>query len=173
MIGSPAPWLRPRTFSFALISIVLVLGACTSEEPDDVSEGTEQVTDPEAGVAEDEEGGSLTSAREGPEGQRTLDVIPDEIPASIAPDDARDIEGRTARSGDDWSVSVSFNLDGERQAAARAVDQRISDDGFELHRRIIETERVVSIYDGPGGLVMTVTVVPTGEQLQLSANIIG
>ena len=155
------------------VVLVAALGACTSEEPADAPEQAEETTDPVAGSGEDEETGSPTSAREGPEGRRTLEVIPDEIPASIAPDDARDIEGQTARSGDDWSVTVSFTFDGEREAAARAVDQRISEDGFELHRRIIETERVVSIYDGPGGLVMTVTVIPTGDELRLSASIIG
>lgn len=176
-VGSSVRHLRGRlAITGAALLLPLAVG-CTTEEGSEATEesieGEPAPDEASSGQGDEAETGSPTSASEGPEGRRDLDVLPDEFPAGVAPDDARDVEGRTSRSGDDWSVTASFVVDGDREAVARAVDARVREDGYELRRRVIEDSRVVSTYDGPSGLVMTVTVVPDGEALRGTATIIG
>lgn len=99
-----------------------------------------------------------TSAAEGPQGTRVLPGPPDEFPLGVVPDDATDLEGRAARSGDSWSASVTYATATDREELERLVEAAVTSDGFERRHSTVNDARRVIVYDGPDGSIMTVTV---------------
>lgn len=151
--------------------VVLGAVACEAEEPP-TAEETREIGGSEVSDASGDGDPDSTSAQGEPGGTRTLDVIPDELPASVAPDDARDLEGTVARAGDDWSAAVSFLTDRELEPFARELDGMVRSDGYELRQRVLESERIVNTYDGPDGGIMTVTLRPDGDATRATAVIV-
>ena len=101
------------------------------------------------------DGADPRSAAEGPDGTRTFEGLPTDLPASVLPEGARDVEGTVLRSGTAWTAAASFTADGDHEALARAGDEPLTADGFVLRQRAFDERTMQVIYDHPDGSVLT------------------
>ncbi len=115
------------------------------------------------------EGPESTSAARGPDGNRPLDGVAEELPPGLIADDASDVESRAARSGDDWSATVTYASEVDRDELERIVDTAAADGGFERRQATLDDERKVIVYDGADGSIMTVTLQTDGSRTLLAA----
>lgn len=113
-----------------------------------------------------------TSAAGGPEGSRDLVQAPDELPAGIVSEDATDILGRAARSGDDWSATVTYASQRGIEDLEELADTAGADAGFERRRATFTHDRKVIVYDGSDGSVLTVTLTAAEDRVIVGAVLI-
>lgn len=102
-----------------------------------------------AGLGEPE--GDPRSAVEGPEGLRSFEGLPLEMPLSVVPDGATNIEGTAARVGGDWTAAADFRVAGEHEQLARGGDAPLLEDGFVLRQRAFDDSSMLVIYDHDDG----------------------
>lgn len=128
-----------------------------------------------AGVAFTSFGADERSAVEGPEGTRTFEGLPRELPETLLPEGATDIEGSTVRAGDSWSAAATFEVRGDHDALARAADNPLRDEGFALRQRAYDDTTMQVIYDHEDGSVLTITYRRTdeGDLVRVAAALIG
>lgn len=139
--------------------------------------GGESITTEEPDAPPDEpsdaddltEGPESLSAARGPDGTRTLDDVAEELPRGIIAEDAQDVESRAARSGDDWSATVTYASDADRDGLEEVVDTAATEDGFERRQATFDDQRKVIVYDGSDGSIMTVTLQSDGNRTLLAA----
>lgn len=103
------------------------------------------------------DGFDATSAELGREGTRSFAGVPDDLPPEVVPENATEVEGTVARSGEDWTSAVTFIVDGDREAVMPTVDAAILADGYTMRQRAYDDEVMQVVYDGPDGEVITVT----------------
>jgi hypothetical protein len=111
-----------------------------------------------------------TSAARGPEGTRSFDGVPDELPGTVVTPDAREVIGTVSRGGDDWSASLLYVVEGsERDAVEVAVDAALVSEGFVRRRVSSDPERKVVVYDRPDRATLTLTLLlqPDGVSVGL------
>ena len=105
------------------------------------------------------------SAAEGPEGTRTFEGLPRELPPSVLTEgvDEDDVEATVARAGDAWSAAASYLTSGEHEALGRGGDAPLRDDGFVLRQRAFDDRSMIVVYDHEDGTVLTMTYLSTGQ----------
>ncbi|MBS3939962.1 MAG: hypothetical protein KG028_03275 [Actinobacteria bacterium] len=104
------------------------------------------------------DGRNATSAALGREGTRTFAGTPDEMPMSVVPTGAIEVEGTVTRRGDDWSAAVTFVVeDVQRETVMPTVDEAMRGDGCNLRQRAYDDTTMQVIYDCGDGSVATVT----------------
>lgn len=116
-----------------------------------------------------DEARNRTSAATGADGTRSFAEAPVEIPAAMVAEDARDLEGRVARAGDDWSAVLTYTSELERDELEAMVDAAAQNADFRRRRATFDAQRKVILYDGADGSVMTVTLNADGDAVTLGA----
>lgn len=101
--------------------------------------------------------GDPRSASEGPEGFRTFEGAPLDLPASAVPPEARDVQGTAARSETSWTAAADFLLEGDPDTLGRAGDDPLAADGFVLRQRAYDDTTMVVIYDHEDGTELRMT----------------
>lgn len=122
-----------------------------------------------------EEAGDPRSAAEGPEGSRGFEGLPLDLPESLLPDGAEEVEGQVLRVGESWSASTSFTVRGDHEEFARAGDAPLAEDGFVMRQRAYDETTMQVIYDRADGAIMTVTYTSTGQadEVRVAAVLVG
>lgn len=103
------------------------------------------------------DGLNATSAELGREGTRNFEGVPEDLPPDVVPENATEVEGTVARSGEDWTSAVTFVMDGDRGEVMPTVDEALLADGYTLRQRAYDEKVMQVVYDGPDGSVVTVT----------------
>lgn len=103
-------------------------------------------------------GRNSTSAALGREGTRSFEGTPDELPTSVVPSEAVEVEGTVTRREQDWSAAVTYVVENvQRESVMPTVDEAMTDDGCTLRQRAYDDTTMQVIYDCEDGSVATVT----------------
>lgn len=98
-----------------------------------------------------------------------LDGVPEQIPASILPDDAQQITGRLATHGDAWSAFARFQSEMSSHALVDHIQLAATGEGYTHREHAHDGTSTVSVYDGADGSILTVTVHDLGERRSVGA----
>jgi hypothetical protein len=104
-----------------------------------------------------------TSAQLGPEGSRTFEGVPDDLPAGVVPPGADEVEATVARAGDRWTAAVTFVAGSSRDDASTHVDAVLTAAGYAFRQRAYDERSLEVVYDGSDGSVLSVTYADTSE----------
>jgi hypothetical protein len=165
-------WLLGVMGAVVLVAVI-VIGVRSASEPDPSAAGSGP--DDAEVEATDEDGAdddAITSAARGPDGTRRVATVPDEIPAGLVPDSARDVESTVARGGDDWSAVVVFRSTDERRELETTIDAAMQAADFTRRNAVEDAERRVIRYDGADGAVLSVTLRTEGEEQVVGVSLV-